>query len=490
MTRAIKDFFVKKLQINEDGKYNFSIYIFKRALAVIYFIAFLSFLFQAEGLIGSSGILPAVEYFKLIKSKLGLFQALVFKPSIFLFFTSDFVIKLVPTLGVIFSVILFFNIHERIVLFILYILYLSITVGGQQFMAFQWDSLLLEAGFLAIFLQYNSSLAVWLFRWLLFRLMFGSGISKLMSGDSLWWNLTALKHHHLTQPLPTFLAWYFDKMPLWFHKLSTGFVLAIELIVPFFYFLQNKFRAAAGVITVILMALISLTGNYTLFTFLTASLVLFLINNFQWSRLIKPLWIQKVLNRIKRHSSNLKAYLAPVVGSLIFLFSLLLFSRQLQINPIDVISLLRPVQSYRIVNTYGLFANMTHPRYEIIIQGSRNGKNWKNYDFKYKPGELSEPPTWVQPHQPRLDWQMWFASLSSFERQVWFQRFIIKLMQNSPPVVDLLEKNPFPIHPPQYIRAVKYKYEFTDFNSTKWWKRERVGIYLPTVSKKRLLKLN
>ncbi|MFB6181888.1 MAG: lipase maturation factor family protein [Candidatus Magasanikbacteria bacterium] len=485
--KQLKQLTQQYFQINSNGEYNFSIYIFKRILAVIYLISFLSFGLQAKGLIGAKGVLPAKTFFQALKSNLNSLQLLLYKPSIFLLSSSEVMIKLVPILGILVSLLLLFRFKERLMLIILYILYLSIVIAGQQFMAFQWDNLLLEAGFLAIFLSPNSSLAIWLFRWLLFRLMFASGFVKLASGNDLWWSLEALKHHYLTQPLPTVFAWYMDKLPIWVHKLSAGVMFFIELVIPFFYFFKNKLRLVAAVATVFLMSVITITGNYTMFTILTASLAIFLVKNKEWKQLISDKWIKEKNQSQTKALESTKKYILPASIIVLLILSTIVFTTQLGFSwPQFVQEATRVTRSYRITNSYGLFANMTNPRYEIIIQGSKDGKNWKTYEFRYKPGKLSEAPVWVQPHQPRVDWQMWFAALSNAQRQRWFQSFVVKLLQGSKPVANLLEKNPFPINPPKYIRAIRYKYEFTSFKEKKktgnWWKRERVGYYLPPVS--------
>lgn len=274
---SIQSFLKDKNWLQTDN-YHLSCWLFVKILAVVHFFAFLSFGLQAEGLLGEEGILPIESFLSALQAKLGL-SAYFSYPSVFWLSSSDLMLHLVALVGISLSILLFFNIYRRVVLFLLFFLYLSIVTAGQAFYAYQWDSLLLEVTFLSIFLSSSSKLMIWIFRWLLFRLMFLSGLAKIMSGDPLWRNFEALQYHYFTQPLPTVFAWYVDKLPDWFHKISTGLALAIELIVPFFYFASQKYRRVAGGLTVILMELIFLTGNYTSFTILTASLTLFLYSD-------------------------------------------------------------------------------------------------------------------------------------------------------------------------------------------------------------------
>jgi lipase maturation factor 1 len=346
---------------------------------------------------------------------------------------------------------------------------------GQDFLSFQWDSLLLETGFLAIFLG-NSKVVVLLFRWLLFRLIFLSGVVKLTSHDPVWGDWTALSYHYLTQPLATPLAWYMYQLPLGFQRFSTATVLGIELAVPFLFFAPRLWRFWGAALALFLQVMIFLTGNYTFFNLLTMSLCVFLFDD-------------RALGRLHLRAREARTKTAAVaVGALLIL--VLSFSELHQMffdAPFDSENaLVRMAGPFQIANTYGLFASMTTSLPEIIVQGSNDGVTWLDYEFPYKPGDLRQAPHWVAPYQPRLDWQMWFAALSDYRGTPWFTNFMVRLLQGSPDVLGLLAKNPFPGSPPKYVRAELFDYSFTNFATRRatgdWWRREPRGLYFPPIS--------
>ena len=389
--------------------------------------------------------------------------------------------------GVCFSALLVIGVDWRVVRVALFVLYLSVASAGQVFMSYQWDALLLEAGFLAIFLG-SSLLVIWLFRWLLFRLMFLSGAVKLLSGDPLWRRFTALPVHYLTQPLPTTLAWYMYQLPAWFHRVSVGFVFLVELIIPFLVFAPRRVRALAGVPIVLLQLLIFLTGNYAFFNLLTVSLCIFLWDDVLVSRVLPKKSSDRVLDGAK--DSDRRVLRSAACGTLavavIIVSGLQLAGTFWGFRWAPAEKVIHAVSPFEIVNTYGLFAVMTDSRLEIVIEGSNDGVTWFAYEFKYKPGDLKRRPIWVQPHQPRLDWQMWFAALGSYESDPWIIHFMERLLEGSPDVLRLLKHNPFPEAPPRYARALAYEYGFTTAAERKgngqWWQRELKGIYVPAVS--------
>ena len=367
-------------------------------------------------------------------------------------------------------------------------------------MGFQWDILLLEAGFLAIFFApltilpklakeaLPSPLVLWLFHWLLFRLMFSSGIVKLLSGDATWQNLTALNYHYETQPLPNFISWYMYQLPAWFQKASIVFMFATELIVPFLIFAPRRFRFIGGIILIIFQILIILTGNYCFFNLLTIALCILLFDDEVILKLL-PVemfrWDVSIANKCKLWS---KWIITLITGLILILSgSQMLMMLGVQDNLlIPVIKLYRNLSPFHIVNGYGLFAVMTTERPEIVIEGSNDGKKWLAYEFKCKPGNVKKRPAFVAPHQPRLDWQMWFAALSNYQTNSWFVNFCVRLLQGSDDVLSLIKKNPFVNSPPKYIRALVYNYNFTDFATKNikhtWWKRKFKGFYCPVLS--------
>jgi len=443
--------------------------LFLKALGLIYLIAFVSFGVQADGLIGSQGVLPLTNYLRGMHEAMGM-RAWWYAPTVFWASSSDLALRVAWIAGAVLSIAVTLRFLRRTCLTVLLILYLSVSTAGQDFWSFQWDILLLEAGFLAIFLD-SSPGRRWLFRWLLFRLMFMSGLVKLLSGDVAWRDLTALGYHYETQPLPTPIAWYMFQLPGWFQKASTAFVLGVELLVPFLIFAPARVRRMAAWLLIGLQILILLTGNYTFFNLLAIALCLFLFED-------RPLASPET--KLQRGITVAVMAFVLVTSGLQFLE---MFSFPLPAAALGYLSSISPL---RIVNTYGLFAVMTTTRPEIIMEGSQDGDTWLPYEFRYKPGDLRRAPPWVAPYQPRLDWQMWFAALGSPQQNTWFYNFAVRLMQGSTPVLRLLAKNPFPGNPPRYIRALVYDYQFTDFSTRKssgaWWRRELKATYLAPVS--------
>ncbi|HEY1663136.1 MAG TPA: lipase maturation factor family protein [Verrucomicrobiae bacterium] len=477
-------------------------WLFLRGLGVIYLIAFLSLWVQLKGLIGHNGILPADQLMSMAKLQcntqgIGIdrFRLL---PTLCWFDWSDVGLKFQCAAGSVLAVILIVGIAPAPCLFLLWLIYLSLTTVGGDFLGFQWDNLLLETGFLSIFLAPRqmrpgisreglpSRLVLWLLRILLFKLMFSSGWVKLMSGDLNWRNLSALTFHYETQPLPTWIAWYAGQAPLWFQKFSCGVVFFIEIGCALLIFAPRRLRFFGGATIVFLMIVISLAGNYTFFNWLTLLLCLLLLDDFA-VRKVLPKGFAAQSSSIRRYRWHYAATipLAVVFLSISFLqITSTLGLRTKLLFPLAVEDgFFAPLRTF---NSYGLFAVMTTERREIIVEGSNDGVNWLPYEFKYKPGDVMKRPGFVAPHQPRLDWQMWFAALGDYRQNPWFGSFCTRLLQGSPDVLALMEKNPFPGKPPHYLRAELYDYEFTDFAERRatgaWWKRRLIGEYLPPVS--------
>ena len=455
--------------------------IFSRSLSFLYLIAFASFGIQARGLIGSEGILPVNTYFRFATAQLGA-AAYWRVPTLFWWTHSDFALLSIAWGGVALAAISILarphSVWQRLIYIILFVYYLSIVSAGQIFMSYQWDLLLLETGFLAIFLS-PARPRVWLFQWLLFRLMFESGAVKLLSHDTSWHDLTALAFHYETQPLPTVLAWYAHQLPLWFQKASTAGALFIELVLPFLIFLPRRAKQVAAFGFIGLQVAILLTGNYTFFNLLAIALCLFLFDDAFFARKSeRPFRAMAPARPNRILSAALITVILTLSGSeLAGMFG----------APAEYLTPLADVVApFGIVNQYGLFAVMTTKRPEVEVEGSNDGLHWLPYTFPYKAGPFNRAPGWVAPFQPRLDWQMWFASLGTFRQNPWFVRFVIALLEGSKPVLALLERDPFNGKPPKEIRAMLYEYHFTTFEERRrtgnWWKRESKGIYFPPVS--------
>jgi hypothetical protein len=318
--------------------------------------------------------------------------------------------------------------------------------------------------------------------------MFESGCVKLLSHDRSWHSLTALNVHYETQPLPTWIGWGIHQLPAWLHQASTIVMFAIELLVPFLIFAPRRLRQIGCIAMVTLQVLILLTGNYCFFNLLTIALCLLLLDD---AAVIK-LMPRKTFN-LQVSSFNLRKWpiwVTVPLACIVVAISLTQLTGMFRLGRWSRLRIVNRVYEWvaplRLVNTYGLFAVMTTNRLEIVIEGSNDGKSWLPYEFKHKPGDLKRRPGFVAPHQPRLDWQMWFAALGDYQHNPWLVNFSFRLLQGSPQVIGLLERNPFPQAPPRYIRAVVYDYRFTDFatrwKTGAWWKRDPKRLYLPVIS--------
>ncbi len=486
----------------ERPDYYLTRWIFLRALGVIYLIAFVSLWTQVPGLIGHNGILPEQDFMAEVKQafdsqQFGL-EEFCLAPTLCWFDTSDNFLYFQCAVGTLLSVFLIFEIAPVLSLALLWLLYLSLTTVGGSFLEFQWDNLLLETGFLSIFfapLRWlpglsreapPSRIVLWLLRLLLFKLMFSSGAVKLTSGDPNWHNLTALTFHYYTQPLPTWVGWFANQSPLWFMKFSCVIMFIIELGAPFLFFAPRRIRFIGAIALAFLQILILLTGNYCFFNLLALALCVLLFDDFAFQKIMPARFNRREAHKKLTHWwFNFTLPLAALFIAISFLQIVVIFGvRNSLLYPIACVG--GRIAPFRTINDYGLFRVMTTARHEIIVQGSNDGVHWLDYEFKYKPCDIHRRPGFIAPHQPRLDWQMWFAALGDYRQNPWFENFCVRLLQGSPPVLALLEKNPFPAKPPHYIRAELYNYQFTTFAERRatgaWWKREYLGEYLPPVS--------
>jgi predicted DCC family thiol-disulfide oxidoreductase YuxK len=466
-------------------RYDLVSFLFLRLFGLIYLSAFISFGVQAQGLIGSHGILPLAELVDALGARVGP-ERFYLMPMMFWWSASDVAIQAVCWAGAGLSLLLVFNLLPRLSLLLLYVLYLSLLYGGQDFMTYQWDTFLLEGGFLALILSFATTPGVWLLRWLLFRFIFMSGMVKLLSGDPNWWNLSALSYHFLTQPLPTPLGWYAAHLPLGVLKFLTGGTFFVELILPFGIFCPRRLRFFAAFGILLLQTCILITGNYNWFNLQSMLLCLLLFDDATLQKIL-PRHLIRLLPVRAGNVAPRKA-VSVMVAALSFL---IVFCGLVQMDvrfggspPAVAQAVDRVIEPLHIVSGYGLFAVMTTERDEIVIEGSYDGAEWSEYEFRYKPGDVSRRPPWNIPHQPRLDWQMWFAALEDPRRLRWFPRFLQAVLENKPAVMALMERNPFPDKPPVYVRAQFYKYSYSSSEEKAkglWWDRRLLGLYFPVV---------
>lgn len=464
-------------------------WLFMRLLALCYLLAFVSAALQITGLVGGDGILPVAYYLDRVDQQFGALRFWAV-PTLFWLDAGDTALRAACFAGIGLSLLAFVGVFERAVLIALYVLYLSVVGAGQIFMQYQWDALLLEAGFLAMLMPRNGAVVVWLFRWLLFRLMLLSGAVKLLSGDPHWADLSALDYHFLTQPLPTPLAWYADHLPHWLLHAGVAATLFIELVLPWLIFLPRRPRFVAAGGFILLEGLIALTGNYNWFNLLTIGLCLFLLDD-RALRFIVPARLGAHIDR-RAGLPRLGWLTRPLLGAIAALLILAGGAQAWSIvtqRPLPAVA--RPValalSPFEIANNYGVFAVMTTKRDEIIVEGSNDGSHWQPYRFRYKPGDLRRAPPWLPGYQARLDWQMWFAALGDYRDQPWFINFCARLLQGKAAVTALLAPDsPFTARPPRYVRALRYRYRFSEPTTRErtgqWWVRERIGVYMPALS--------
>lgn len=497
-------------------------WIFLRALALIYLSAFYSFFFQIKGLIGPTGILPAQDYLQAVAAQLHSVRYW-FAPTLLWFGSSDRALMAICWLGIIASLLAFFNLWPRVSLAICFVCFLSLIAAAQDFASYQSDGMLLAAGFLSLFLappgiwpnmgrrNPPSRASQFLLLWIWFRIYFESGVVKILSGDRSWRNFTAMDDYYQNSPLPTWIGWYVQHLPHWFHAATVGLTFAVELVLCWALFLPRRFRIACFCIVTPFQIAIILTGNYAFLNFIVLSLGFLLLDDkfIEW---VIPRKIRERLDRRPAQDASADASAAPatqenpseraswhkvraaagmVVAGICFLWIFYATSAKLiwmftenAPLPREPVQLLEP---FRIANQYGLFAVMTHARFEIEFQGSRDGKTWTAYPFRYKPQNPAAAPGIYAPYQPRFEWNLWFASLGAWPQY----RFVVwteeRLLSDDPGVLQLFAKNPFGDDPPAEVRAVIYQYWFTSMANKRktgmWWRRALLGDYAPPLER-------
>jgi hypothetical protein len=489
-------------------------WIFLRALGLIYFSAFYSLIFQIKGLIGPQGILPAGEYLAAVAGDVSGLARFRWVPSLFWFGSSDHALMFICWLGLIASLAVVFNLWPRLSLTVCLVCFLSFVSAAQEFSSYQSDGMLLEAGFISLFFappglrprlgetHAPSRLALFLLRWEWFRIYFESGIVKLASHDYSWRHLTAMDDYYQNGPLPTWVGWYVQHFPHWFHAATAFMTLAAELVLVWMLFLPRRLRIICFFIVTPFQIGIILTANYTFLNYLVLVLGFLLLDD-GFIRAILPErwrnWGRKTISPSTEEDvvparRLTPAWLQPVwrgvagvyLGWVFYATTVLLLVEIIHLPP----QLLAPAQAlepFRFANQYGLFANMTHERYEIEFQGSNDGQNWTAYPFRYKPQDVTRSPGIYAPYQPRFEWNLWFASLENWRNNQWVLNVEARLLQDRPEVLELFARNPFPNRPPQQVRAVISQYWFTDRatkrSSGAWWRRELMGLYAPPLER-------
>ena len=484
-------------------------WLFLRLLGFVYLVAFVSLAVQITGLVGDHGILPIREFLTRVHQRYG-GSAYYTWPTLVWISASDAWLSTLCWGGAIASLLLVAGIAPTATAALLWVAYLSVTIAGQVFLQFQWDSLLLETGLLAVLyapLTWREHVGdvvepPWSVRWaiwfLVFKLTFLSGITKILSGDPTWANWTALSYHYETQPIPAWTSWFMLQLPSSVHYWSTAGSLLIELGVPWLIFLPSRFRRTrfiACVLMILLQVGIGATGNYGFFNVLTIVLYLALLDDQTLGRLLPRGKQAKSESSDDPTHRNIAGYLRRIVTVLrlgtavcIALLSAMTLVREMDRTrrvrgPFDrgwAETVFAWVEPFNSVNGYGLFRVMTTQRPEIVVEVSADGAVWKEQEFRWKPGNVMRRPAFVEPHMPRLDWQMWFAALDPFSAQEWLLPLADRLLAGEPAVTRLLGPNPLEGRL-RFVRLAYYQYRFTSASERAktgaWWKRE-FGAYL------------
>jgi len=491
-------------------------WIFLRSLGIIYFSAFFSLVFQIRGLIGPNGILPAAEYLHAVAAQLGTAR-FWFAPTLLWFSSGSHMLMALCWVGMLASLLIVVNVWPRIALAICFVCFLSFVSAAGDFSGYQSDGMLLEAGFISLFLVPSgfrpgwgeaspSSRASWfLLQWEWFRIYFESGVAKIASGDPEWRHFTAMDEYYQNGPLPTWIGWYVQHLPHWFHAGSVYATLALELGLIWMLFLPRRLRIILFFIVTPWEIGVILTANYAFLNYLVLALGFLLLDDKFCGYFVRDRWKSNILPRTaftansvaasevtNRRSPDtnspltaLRLSVTAVMLSWIFytttaqLIWMFLPRAPLPVSPVTAL------EPFRIANRYGLFAVMTRGRYEIEFQGSMDGQNWTAYPFRYKPQDVRKPPGIYAPYQPRFDWNLWFASLGSWREYPLVTSTEERLLANDPDVLSLFAGNPFAKGPPKQVRAVLWQYWFTTMaekrsNGT-WWRREYLGPYAPTL---------
>ena len=493
--------------------YRLTRFLILRLLGFVYFFAFLSLARQVLPLIGGRGLLPASTWLERVAMHFGSTRAAFLQvPSVFWWQISDGMLTGLAWLGVGLSFLVLIGFANAPLMAFLWALYFSFVSIGQDWYGYGWEIQLLETGMLAVFLappldprpfpkRAPPETAIWLFRWLAFRIMLGAGLIKIR-GDQCWRDLTCLATHYETQPIPNPISRFYHFMPMWFHKGGALYNHLVELVSPWFLFTPRVTRHVAGALMVAFQLILISSGNLSFLNYLTLVPVLAAFDD-DLLRRVLPRFIVERSDRAAAApeaatSWGLPAAMPHRVATMAYAAAVVLLS----VNPVMNLASSGQMMNtsfdrLHLVNTYGAFGSVGKERHEIVFEGTADEtvtdqSVWKEYDFWCKPGDPLRRPCVIAPFQPRLDWQIWFAAMSSPEHYPWTLHFVWKLLHNDKGLLGLLATNPFPDAPPRHVRAVYYTYAFAPPGNPDhaWWTRTRLGLWLPdlTVDDPRLLR--
>jgi len=518
-------------------------WIFLRGLGLIYFSAFYSLIFQIRGLMGPAGILPAAEYLRAVAESAGRGR-FWYAPTAFWLSSSSNMLMAVCWIGIVASVLVVLNAWPRGALFVCFLCFLSFVSAAGEFSGYQSDGMLLEAGFIALFFaprglrpglgvgQPPIRASVFLLLWEWFRIYFESGVAKIASGDPEWRHLTAMDEYYQNGPLPTWIGWYVQHLPHWFHATTAFGTLALELVVVWMLYLPRRWRIVLFFIVTPWQIGIILTANYTFLNYLVLMLGFLLLDDRFLVRFVPTRWRKSLpvgsavpstcepavsefdsasilktdgtsasgeqgvgpegtaspwSGTLYHYLSSLQSALTGVMFAWIFYASTTLLVWMLWPGAPLPTAPVVALEPFRIADRYGLFATMTRGRYEIEFQGTQDGQHWVTYPFRYKPQDPGKAPGIYAPYQPRFDWNLWFASLGEWRSNPIVPRTEERLLTGSVDVLALFGGNPFPGQPPRQVRAVIWQYWFSTPEEKHaqgiWWTRRFLGLYAPTLQR-------
>jgi len=502
-------------------------WLFLRCLGGIYFSAFYSLLFQIRGLIGPDGVLPATQYLRAVQHSFPTARYW-FAPTLLWLSSGNGMLMALCWIGIVASVAAFLNFWPRLSFFMCLTCYLSFVAAAGDFSGYQSDGMLLEAGFLALFFSPSGLMPGWgahsppsraslfLLQWEWFRIYFESGMVKLLSGDPEWRHLTAMDEYYQNGPLPTWIGWYMEHLPHWFHVSTAAATLVMELAIVFLLFFPRRVRLICFLIVTPWEIVVILTANYTFLNYLVLSLGFLLLDD-RFLLQFVPLRFRPAAgvpeeepyaesegpvslfnspepedeppleHRKPSHFAAIRMAVAAVMLTWVgYVTTVEMIRMPFPEAPLPTTPV-RMLEPFRIANQYGLFAIMTRGRYEIEFQGSDDGVTWTAYPFRYKPQALNEAPGIYAPYQPRFDWNLWFASLGDWQQNTLVPLTEERLLTNSRDVLALFRGNPFAAEPPKYVRAMLWQYWFTSMREKRetgnWWRRQLLGLYAPVITR-------
>ncbi len=491
-------------------------WLFLRALGLIYFSAFFSLLFQIRGLIGPQGLLPAGDYLDALR-RAGAIR-FWYAPTLVWLSYSDGMLMALCWVGLIASLVLVANVLPRVMLLVCFVCFLSFIAAAQDFSSYQSDGMLLEAGFISLFLapaglfpglaltRPSPRFPMFLLLWEWFRIYFESGVAKLASGDPTWRNLTAMYEYYQNGPLPTWIGWYMQHLPHWFHIATAGATLVMELVLVWLAFLPRRYKILCFFIVTAWQIGVIASANYTFLNYLVLALAVFLLDDTSLRSFLarlRPRQKPAIDPNLPDAEPDLTGEnnppekphgplsIATTISAIVLLWIFYATAVPLvfmfwQNAPLPTAPLVA-LDPFRIANKYGLFANMTLHRYEIEFQGSNDGEHWVAYPFRYKPQSLDARPRIYAPYQPRFDWNLWFASLGPWQENSFVVGTEERLLENDHAVLNLFAGNPFQAAPPRFVRSVLWQYWFSSLEQKRtqglWWTRQLIGPYAPALTR-------